>query len=191
MSIAGAIPLAGQTAHQGLFRHGKLRAGESVLIHGGSGGVGHFAIQFAKAIGARVLTTVSTEHVDFARSLGADVVIDYKTQRFEELAKDLDMVFDLIDGETRERSWELLTKGGRLISTLTEPSQDRAKSLGVTAMRYTVEPNGEELAEIGKLAESGKLKPHIQATFPLERAAEAVAVVERGHTAGKVVLTCG
>lgn len=187
---AGAIPLAGQTAHQGLFRHGKLRAGESVLIHGGSGGVGHFAIQFAKAIGARVLTTVSTEHVDFARSLGADVVIDYKTQRFEELAKDLDMVFDLIDGETRERSWELLTKGGRLISTLTEPSQDRAKSLGVTAMRYTVEPNGEELTEIGKLAESGKLKPHIQATFPLERAAEAVAVVERGHTAGKVVLTC-
>lgn len=188
---AAAIPLAGQTAHQGLFRHGKLKAGESVLIHGGSGGVGHFAIQFAKAAGARVLTTVSTEHVDFARSLGADVVIDYKTQRFEEAAKDLDMVFDLIDGETRERSWPLLTKGGRLISTLTEPSQDRAKSPGVTAMRDTVEPDGEELAEIGKLAESGKLKPHIQATFPLERAAEALAVVERGHTAGKVVLICG
>jgi NADPH:quinone reductase-like Zn-dependent oxidoreductase len=100
------------------------------------------------------------------------------------------MVFDLIDGETRERSWELLKKGGRLISTLTEPSQDRAKALGVTAMRYTVEPDGEELAEIGRLADAGKLKPHVQATFPLEQAADALASVERGHTAGKVVLTC-
>ncbi|MGY3478525.1 NADP-dependent oxidoreductase [Bradyrhizobium ottawaense] len=184
---AAAIPLAGQTAYQGLFRRGKLKAGETILIHGGSGGVGHFAIQFAKATGARVLTTVSTEHVDFGRSLGADMV---KSQRFEEVAKDLDMVFDLIDGETRERSWDLLKKGGRLISTLTEPSQDRAKALGVTAMRYTVEPDGEELAEIGRLADAGKLKPHIQATFPLEQAAEALASVERGHTAGKVVLTC-
>ena len=188
---AAAIPLAGQTAHQGLFRHGKLKAGESVLIHGGSGGVGHFAIQFAKAMGARVLTTVSTEHVDFVRSLGADVAIDYKTQRFEEVAKNLDMVFDLIDGETRERSWALLNNGGRLITTLTQPSQDRAKSLDVIAMSYTVEPDGDELAEIGKLAESGKLKPHIQATFLLEQAAQALATVERGHTAGKVVLTCG
>ncbi|WP_409187704.1 NADP-dependent oxidoreductase [Bradyrhizobium sp. RDM4] len=188
---AGAIPLAGQTAHQGLFRHGKLKAGESVLIHGGSGGVGHFAIQFAKAMGARALTTVSTEHVDFARLLGADVVIDYKTQRFEEVARNLDMVFDLIDGDTRERSWALLNKGGRLISTLTEPLQDRAKALGVTAMRYTVEPDGEELAEIGKLAANGKLKPHIQATFPLEQAAQALATVEHGHAVGKVALTCG
>ncbi|MBR0847220.1 NADP-dependent oxidoreductase [Bradyrhizobium diazoefficiens] len=188
---AAAVPLAGQTAYQGLFRHGKLKAGETVLIHGGSGGVGHFAIQLAKAMGARVLTTVSTEHVEFARSLGADMVIDYKTQRFEELAASLDMVFDLIDGETRERSWSLLRKGGRLISTLTEPSQDRANALGVTAMRYTVEPDGAELAEIGRLADAGKLKPHIQATFPLEQAAQALATVERGHTAGKVVLTCG
>ena len=94
---AAAIPLAGQTAWQGLFRHGGLKAGHSVLIHGGSGGVGHFAIQFAKAKGARVLTTVSTDNVEFARSLGADVVIDYKTQHFEDLASDLDLVFDLID----------------------------------------------------------------------------------------------
>lgn len=188
---AAAIPLAGQTAYQGLFRHGRLETGESVLIHGGSGGVGHFAIQFAKAKGARVLTTVSSEHIDLVRSIGADVVIDYKAQRFEDVAKDVDVVFDLIDGETRERSWALLAKGGRLISTLTEPAQDRAKALGVTAMRYTVEPDGEELAQIAKLAEAGKLKPHIQATFPLEQASQALAIVERGHTAGKVVLTCG
>jgi NADPH:quinone reductase-like Zn-dependent oxidoreductase len=132
---AAAIPLAGQTAWQGLFRHGGLREGQSVLIHGGSGGVGHFAVQFAKARGARVLTTVSTENVEFARSLGADVVIDYKKQRFEDDVSDLDMVFDLIDGETRERSWKLLKKGGVLVSTLTDPSQEKAKDLGLRAMR--------------------------------------------------------
>lgn len=144
---AAAIPLAGQTAWQGLLRHGQLKAGQSVLIHGGSGGVGHFAVQFAKARGARVLTTVSTDNVDFARSLGADVVIDYKTQRFEDHASELDMVFDLIDGETRERSWALLKRGGVLVSTLTDPSQDKAKQHGVRAMRYTVEADGTELAE--------------------------------------------
>jgi NADPH:quinone reductase-like Zn-dependent oxidoreductase len=91
-SHAAAIPLAGQTAWQGLFRHGELAPGQSVLVHGGSGGVGHFAIQFAKAKGARVLTTVSTQNVEFAHSLGADVVIDYKTQRFEDHASELDIV---------------------------------------------------------------------------------------------------
>ncbi len=102
---AAAIPLAGQTAWQGLFRRGGLKAGQTVLIHGGSGGVGHYAIQFAKAEGARVLTTVSTGNVPFARELGTDVIIDYKRQRFEDEASGLDMVFDLIDGETRKRSW--------------------------------------------------------------------------------------
>ncbi len=97
----------------------------------------------------------------------------------------------MIDGETRERSWCLLRKGGRLISTSAEPSQDRANALGLTAMRYIVEPDGGELVEIGKLADSGKLKPHIQATFPLQLAGHALATVGRGHTAGKVVLTCG
>lgn len=186
---AAAIPLAGQTAWQGLFRHGGLKAGQSVLIHGGSGGVGHFAVQFAKARGARVLTTVSTENVEFARSLGADVVIDYKKQRFEDVASDFDFVFDLIDGETRERSWKLLKKGGVLVSTLTEPSQDKAMEFGVRAMRYTVEANGEELAEIGTLVGSGKVKPHVDKTFPLREAAKALAAVESGHAVGKVVLT--
>ncbi|MDB5609865.1 MAG: NADP-dependent oxidoreductase [Bradyrhizobium sp.] len=186
---ATAIPLAGQTAWQGLFRHGRLKAGQSVLIHGGSGGVGHFAIQFAKAKGARVLTTVSTDNVEFARSLGADVVIDYRKQRFEDQASDLDMVFDLIDGETRERSWPLLKKGGVLVSTLTDPSQDKAQEFGVRAMRYTVEADGDELTEIAGLVVSGKVKPHLQNTFSLDGAAEALAFVERGHSVGKVVLT--
>jgi NADPH:quinone reductase-like Zn-dependent oxidoreductase len=186
---SAAIPLAGQTAWQGLFRHGQLKSGQSVLIHGGSGGVGHFAIQFAKAKGARVFATVSTDNVEFARGLGADVVIDYKTQRFEEHARDLDMVFDLIDGETRERSWKLLKRGGILVSTLTEPSQETARKHGVRALRYTVEANGRELAEIADLVESGKIKPHVQKAFRLEDAARAMAVVEQGGSVGKVVLS--
>jgi NADPH:quinone reductase-like Zn-dependent oxidoreductase len=188
---AAAIPLAGQTAWQGLFRHGQLKAGQSVLVHGGSGGVGHFAVQFAKARGARVLTTVSTDNVEFARSLGADVVIDYKTQRFEDKASDLDMVFDLIDGETRERSWKLLRKGGVLVSTLTEPSQEKARQVGVRAMRYTVEADGAELAEIAELVAAGKVKPQVQKRFALDAAADALASVEQGHSVGKIVLTVG
>ena len=185
---AAAIPLAGQTAWQGLFRYGGLKPGQSVLIHGGAGGVGHFAIQFAKAKGARVLTTVPTADVKFATSLGADVVIDYKTQRFEEHASDLDMVFDLIDGETRERSWKLLKPGATLVSTLTEPSQEKARNLGVRALRYTVEADGNELAEIGALVTAGKVKVHVQKTYPLEEAAQALTALEKGHSVGKIVL---
>ena len=188
---AAAVPLAGQTAWQGLFRHGGLKPGQSVLIHGGSGGVGHFAIQFAKARGIHVATTVSTENVEFARSLGADVVIDYKTQRFEDHVSGVDMVFDLIDGDTRERSWKLLKRGGALVSTLTAPSQDKARDLGVRALRYTVEADGRELAEIADLLTSGKVKPRVSAAFPLEEARGALETLERGHTVGKIVLTVG
>jgi NADPH:quinone reductase-like Zn-dependent oxidoreductase len=185
---AAAIPLAGQTAWQGLFRHGQLKAGQSVLIHGGSGGVGHFAVQFAKARGARVFTTVSAENVEFARSLGADVVIDYKRQRFEEMAHDLDMVFDLIDGETRERSWQLLKRGGVLVSTLSDPPKETAQRYGVRATRYTVEANGKELDEILSLVAAGTVKPHVQKTYPLAQAAEALNAVEGGTSVGKVVI---
>lgn len=185
---AAAIPLAGQTAWQGLFRHGQLKAGQSVLIHGGSGGVGHFAIQFAKAKGARVLTTVSSANMAFAKSLGADVVIDYTTQQFEDHASNLDMVFDLIDGQTRERSWRLLKRGGILVSTLTEPSQERARELGVRALRYTVEADGRELGEIAELFMAGKVKPHVAKTYPLQEASHALVALEREHPIGKIVL---
>lgn len=188
---AAAIPLAGQTAWQGLFRHGGLQPGQSVLIHGGSGGVGHFAVQFAKAKGARVLTTLSTDNVKFARTLGADIVIDYKTQRFEDFASDLDMVFDLIDGETRERSWPLLKANGILVSTLTAPSQETARKHNVRATRYTVQADGQELAEIATLVRDGAVRPHLQQSFALEAAAAAMATVEKGHSVGKVVLTVG
>ena len=185
---AAAVPLAGLTAWQGLFQYGELKAGQRVLIHGGAGGVGHLAIQFAKARGAYVITTVSTQHVDFVRSLGADEVIDYKAQRFEDVVKDVDLVYDLISGETQERSWNVVRRGGTMVSTLAEPSQDKARIKGVRAMRYTAKENGSELEEIGRLIDEGKVKPKIARTYGLAEAASAQDFVEQGHTEGKVVL---
>lgn len=185
---AGAVPLAALTAWQGLFRHGGLRAGQSVLIHGGSGGVGHFAIQFAKARGAHVVTTVSATHVDFARELGADRIIDYKARRFEDEVSDVDMVFDLVGGETQDRSFECLKRGGILVSTLNEPSQEKAEMFGVRALRYTVEESGDDLREIARLIDAGLVKPHVSKVFPLAKAAEAQLFVEKNHPEGKVVL---
>jgi NADPH:quinone reductase-like Zn-dependent oxidoreductase len=186
---AAAVPLAGLTAWQGLFRYGELRAGQRVLIHAGSGGVGHFAIQFAKAKGAHVITTVSSDHVDFALALGADEVIDYKTQKFENEVSGVDMVFDLIDGETRDKSWAVLKKGGILVSTLTAPSPEKAAEFGVRATRFTVTETGSELDEIGTLIDGGKVKPKVSKTFPLADAASAHRLIEEGHTEGKIVLT--
>ena len=186
---AAAVPLAGLTAWEGLFRYGGLQAGQRVLIHGGAGGVGHFAIQFAKAHGAYVITTVSERHVPFVRALGADEVIDYTKQRFEDVVKDVDLVYDLIAGETQERSWNVLRRGGTLVSTLTEPSQDTARAKGVRALRYTVSDNGGELEEIGRLIAAGKVKPKVTKTFPLAEAASAQQYLQAGHIEGKVVLT--
>lgn len=185
---AAAVPLAGLTAWQGLFQYGELKAGQRVLIHGGAGGVGHFAIQFAKARGAYVITTVSAQHVDFVRSLGADEVIDYKAQRFEDVVKDVDLVYDLIAGETQERSWDVLRRGGTMVSTLAEPSQEQARAKGARAIRYTAKENGSELEEIGRLIDEGKVEPKIARTYGLAEAASAQDFVEQGHTEGKVVL---
>ncbi len=160
-----------------------------MLIHAGAGGVGHFAVQFAKAYGAYVITTVSEHNVEFARQLGADEVIDYRRQRFETLVQDVDMVFDLIGGETQDRSWDVLKKGGILVSTLAPPSQERATAHGVCATRYTAEVSGNELGEIARLIDAGQVKPVISKAFPLKDAAAALRLVEEGHTRGKIVLT--
>jgi NADPH:quinone reductase-like Zn-dependent oxidoreductase len=185
---AGAVPLAGLTAWQGLFTHGHLQAGERVLIHGGSGGVGHFAIQFAKATGAYVATTVSSQQINFVRRLGADEVIDYQSQRFEDVIKNIDVVLDLVGGETQERSWQVLKKGGVLVSTLTAPSREKAAALGATGMHYRVTESGADLATIGGLIDAGKVKPVITKTFQLQDAAAAQRFLEHDHPPGKVVL---
>jgi len=185
---AAGVPLAGLTAWQGLFRYGELKAGQRVLIHGGSGGVGHFAIQFAKAKGAHVITTVSEKHIEFVREIGADEVIDYKKQKFEDMAREVDMVFDLIGGETRKRSWPVLKKGGILVSTMMEPFQEKMREFGVRAAHYTVQENGEELREIGSLIDAGKVKPKISKVFDFHEVRSAHEYVEKGDTEGKVVL---
>jgi len=185
---AAAVPLAALTAWQGLFDQGGLQAGERVLIHGGAGGVGHFAIQFAKAKGAFVATTVSGQDIDFVKGLGADQAIDYKTQRFEDEVKDIDLVFDLIGGETQERSWAVLKDGGRMVSTLAQPSEEKARQHNARAVVYRAEPNSAELGEITRLIDEGKVCPMVQATFPLAEAGKAQQKLEQEHTQGKIVL---
>jgi len=185
---AGATPLAALTAWQGLFRHGGLKAGQRALIHGGSGGVGHFAIQLAKAKGARVITTVSGRNVEFARELGADEVIDYKSQRFEDDIAEVDLVLDLIGGETQERSWSVLKRGGALVSTLKPPSQEKAAEHGARGLVFMTAESGAELAEIGSLIDAGQVKPVVVRTFLLAQAAEALGYLEHERPAGKVVL---
>lgn len=185
---AAAVPLAALTAWQGLFDHGGLIAGQRVLIHGGGGGVGHFAIQFAKARGAQVSTTVSEEDKEFVLSLGADQAIDYRTERFEDEVREADLVFDLVAGDTQERSWSVLKDGGTIVSTLARPSERQAKIHHARALNYIAHPDGDELALIGQLIEEGKVRPHVQARFPLERAAAAQDTLEHQHTQGKIVL---
>jgi NADPH:quinone reductase-like Zn-dependent oxidoreductase len=185
---AAAVPLAAITAWQGLFDHGHLESGQRVLIHGGAGGVGHFAIQLAKARGAHVSTTVSGQDKEFVRALGADQVIDYKTERFEELVSDVDLVFDLVAGETQERSWKVLKDGGTMVSTLGKPSESEAQAHHAHATNYVAQPDATELRAIGDLIDDGKVRPIVEATYPLEEAGAAQRVLEREHVPGKVVL---
>lgn len=188
MTTAAGVPLAAITAWQGLFDHGAVRSGQRVLVHGGAGGVGHFAVQFAKARGAWVATTVSAGDLDFARSLGADRVIDYKAEKFEDVLEPVDMVFDLIGGDTRERSFNVLVRNGIMVSTLGEPDRSKAEARGVQVAGYTAQPNGRQLAEIAGLIDAGKVRVHIDRVFPLAEAAKAQRTLEQEHNRGKIVL---
>jgi NADPH:quinone reductase-like Zn-dependent oxidoreductase len=185
---AAAVPLAAMTAWQGLFDHGGLTAGQRVLIHGGAGGVGHFAIQFAKSAGAYVITTCSADDKEFVLSLGADEAIDYRSERFEDRLSEVDMVFDLIGGDTQERSWSVLKDGGTLVSTLAKPSERQAQIHHARAMNYMAHPDAAELGEIVHLIAERKVHPHVEMRLPLEDVAEAHRKAEHGHPRGKVVL---
>src|SRR3954471_7091696 len=165
---AAGVPLAATTAWQGLFDHGKLKAGERVLIHGAGGGVGHFAVQFAKDRGAHVIATASAEDHALLRQLGADEVIDYKKERFEDRARDIDLVFDLIAGETQQRSWSVLKDGGRIISTLQPPSRAEAEKHHARGEVFMATPNRDELMEIGRLIDQGKVSVSVQQILPLD-----------------------
>lgn len=186
---AAAVPLAGLTAWQGLFEHGGLEPGQRVLIHGAAGGVGHFAVQFAKARGATVIATAAAEHRAFLSSCGADQVIDYKRERFEELVKDAHLVLDLIGGATMERSFAVLARGGRLVSTVGQPDEPRAAAQSVRAVHMWSHPDGGQLTEITALIEADKVRPHVSRVFPLSEIREAHTVAQREHMQGKLVLT--
>ena len=190
MVRAAAVPLVAMTAWQGLFDQGGLSQGQRVLIHGGAGGVGHMAIQFAKAKGATVFATAAADDLEFVRRLGADTAIDYKNERFEDVAKDIDLVFDLIAGDTQDRSWAVLREGGIMVSTLAEPDQRKAaEHKARAAPRYMAQPNAAQLGEVADLIDAGKVKVVLSETFPLDHVRAAYQRLQRGGVRGKIVLT--
>lgn len=188
---AAAVPLAATTAWQGLFDHGKLKAGERVMIHGAAGGVGHFAVQFAKERGAYVVATARAEDGDLLHDLGADEIIDSAGERFEKRAHDIDLVLDLVAGEIQQRSWNAIKAGGRIVSTLQPPSQVEAARHHAEGEAFMVEPNRDELAEIGRLIDSGRVRVIVQQTLPLHEVRRAHEHMEHEHVRGKMVLAIG
>jgi NADPH:quinone reductase-like Zn-dependent oxidoreductase len=189
---AGALPLASLTAWQALVDTAIIRPGQRVLIHAAAGGVGHLAVQIAKARGAYVIGTASAAKHDLLRSLGADELIDYRTQDFAENVPDVDVVLDTIGGPNWARSLRTLRPGGTLISILplddTFPAKE-AEEAGVRAVFMLVEPDQQALREITSLVEDGRLRVIADAVFPLEEAAQAHMLGETGRTTGKIVLS--
>jgi len=185
---AAAVPIVALTGWQALVDTAKLSAGQTVLIHGGSGGVGSFAIQIAKARRAKVVATASTANQDFLKKLGADVAIDYTKQKFEDVAKDVDVVLDSIGGDTLARSYGVVKKGGIIVSLVARPKESELEKYGIRGAALNAEPNSEELSEIGKLIDDKKIKVVVSQTFPLSEAMKAQEQVATGHTRGKIVL---
>ena len=185
---AAAVPIVALTAWQALIDTAKLNAGQTVLIHGGSGGVGSFAIQIAKAHGAKVIATASTANQEFLKQLGADVAIDYTKQNFEEIAKNVDVVLDSIGKDTLARSYGVVKKGGIVVSLVARPDRTELANHGIRGEALSVDPNSEELTEIGKLIDDKKINVIVSQTFPLSEAKKAQEQVATGHTRGKIVL---
>jgi NADPH:quinone reductase-like Zn-dependent oxidoreductase len=184
-----SLGVAALTAWQGLFDHGHLKRGQRVLIHGAAGGVGHFAVQFAKCRGATVIATASKRDLHWVKKLGADEVIDFENQRFEEHTGEIDLVLDLVSGDTQDRSWGVLKEtGGAIISTLSEPSKAEAKKHRARGMRMMVKASPEQLRKIAGLVASGKVRVMIDKVFTLRKVAEAHRYLENGHVRGKVGL---
>ncbi|MBO1806127.1 NADP-dependent oxidoreductase [Leucobacter ruminantium] len=189
---AAALPLVSLTSWQALVEYAELQPGQRVLIHAAAGGVGHVAVQIAKARGAHVLGTASEAKHDFLRSLGVDEPIDYRNRDFAEVAKNVDVVFDTIGGDTSLRSLRALRPGGILVSILPIGSDDlyrEADRLGVRALRMLVDSSRADLGSIAELVEAGRLRATIAETFPLDRIADAHRLGETGRTAGKIVIT--
>ena len=185
---AAGVPVVALTAWQALIDTAKLSAGQTVLIHGGSGGVGTFAIQIAKARGAKVIATASTANQDFLKQLGADVAIDYTKTKFEDVAQNVDVVLDSVGKDTLARSYGVVKKGGFVVTLVARIDQAELDKHGIRGASLSVKPDSNELVEIGKLIDEKKIKVIVSQTFPLSEAVKAQEQVATGHTRAKIVL---
>ena len=186
---AAAVPLAALTAWQALFETAALSAGQTALIHAAAGGVGHLAVQLAKYAKARVIGTASARNEDFVMSLGADQFIDYTQSRFEDCAKELDLVFHTIGAEYRQRSWSMVRKGGWLVAISGGLPEDEPAKFGAQGKFLTVRPSGTQLADIGRLIDAGSLRVTVDKIFPFADIIKAHEHIEQGHTRGKIVVS--
>ena len=185
---SAAVPMGALTAWQALVDVAQLQPGQTVLVHGGSGGVGSFAVQIAKARGARVIATASTANQDLLKKLGADVAIDYTKTRFEEIAKDTDAVLDPVGKETLARSYDVVKKGGIVMSLVARPDPVELEKRGIRGAAISVHPDAEDLAAIARLIDAGKIKPIVTEVLPLSQAVAAQRQAATHHTRGKIVL---
>jgi len=185
---AAAVPLAALTAWQAVFDRAGLRAGQHILIHAGAGGVGGFAVQFAREAGAIVTATSSAANADYVRALGAAEIIDYRAEKFEDGRRDFDIVIDLIGGETQARSYAVLKRGGVLVNAWGAIMQDKADAAGVRGVKVAVEPDGAQLTRIAALIDAGKVNVSVAKVFGLADYGAALAESRTGHVRGKIVL---
>jgi NADPH:quinone reductase-like Zn-dependent oxidoreductase len=185
---AAGVPLAATTAWEALIDTAKLRAGQTVLIHGGSGGVGHFAVQIAKAKGAKVIATASTDNQDLLKQIGADQTIDYTKTKFEDVVKDVDVVLDATRSDALQRSYDVVKKGGFIVTITGRPDPAEIEKHGISGSSLMAHPDGQVLDELSRLIEQKKLKPVVSETFPLADASKAHQQIETRHTRGKIVL---
>nr|BBH87510.1 NADPH:quinone reductase [Thermosporothrix sp. COM3] len=185
---AAALSGGATTAWTSLFEDGNVQAGQRVLIHAAAGGVGLFAVQFARWKGAQVIGTASTANLDFVRSLGAETVIDYTTTAFDEVVRDVDFVLDTVGGETLRRSLKVLKRGGTLVTVMEPAPVELAEQLGVHAIKNAVFPNSKHLKKIVELIDEGHARPAIQQIFSLDEAPQAHALCETGHGRGRIIL---
>lgn len=188
---AATLPLAGIAAWEAIVTTAKVSAGQRVLVHAASGGVGSIAVQLAKARGAYVIATTSEKNRALVRSIGADEVIDYRVLKFEEVAREIDAVLDTIGGQVQEASWSVLKPGGILVSIISPPSEEKAKAHGVRSAFLFIQPSAAILAQLAVIVESGKLRPIVGAEFALKDIAKAHALSQSGHAVGKIALYVG
>lgn len=190
---AASVPVIAVTAWQGLFDQAQLIAGQTVLIHGGAGNVGAYAVQLARRAGIRTIATAATDEITFVRELGANTVVDFQTERFEDAAREVDAVLDLVGGETQKRSFQVLRRGGKLISAVSQPDQELARSHGVDARFFLVNVTNRHLTELANLIDRGHLKARVGTVLSLADAREAHFILEgrRPPLKGKIVLAVG